>query len=103
MAGRADASGPVDVDPEVTLASELRLARVQPDPDPHGAPRKTPLCLLGRGHDVVGAGERTEESVAVCGDFDPAVTGEGLAHEGAVLLDVLVVLLGHLGQLQCQV
>ena len=45
----------------------------------------------------MGASEGAEERVALCVDLDPAVPGEGIAHEVAVLLKRLLVAIAQLG------
>ena len=91
MARRADPRRADDVEPEVALVADRRLAGVQPHPHPHRravGPRVGLERALGgdRGADgVPGAAERVEERVALRVDLRAAVGGERLAHDPAVV------------------
>src|SRR5688572_27219710 len=82
MARGHDASGPVDVDSNVSLPSGGRLAGVDADPHPkrHALrPRvrcERPLCRYGAGDRVIGARKGIEEGVTLRVDFTAAVLRE---------------------------
>ena len=88
--GRAEPRRAHDVEPQVALAAERRLAGVQAHPDADvGAVgpvvlRVRALRLDGCGDRVAGAREGEEERVALRVDLDAAVLREALAHQPAV-------------------
>ena len=66
------------VHPDVVVAGDARLARVQPHPDSHGhsarprARSKFPLGGDGRAHRIARAREHDEERVALGAELLPA-------------------------------
>ena len=86
---RAQPCGPHDVDPEVALAAERRLARVQTHPHADHVPvrpvldRVQPLRLDGRRDGVAGAREREEEGVALGVDLDATPVVEARRASGS--------------------
>ncbi len=85
--GRADARGADDVEAEVALLHDRRLARVQAHADADGGAlgpfvRRVRTLRLDRGRDRVAcAREREEERIALGIDLDPVRRHEGLADE----------------------
>jgi hypothetical protein len=101
-AGAAETRGAHDVEPEVALLADRRLARVQPDPHVHRDPawpvvRDVRPLHLGRRRDrVARAHEREEERVALRVDLDAVVRGERAAHEPPVIRQHLGVAVAQL-------
>jgi hypothetical protein len=85
VASRADACGPVDVEPDVSLVGHERLAGVDAHSDPKRLAGEGSLSLLRGGQGAARPRERDEESVALRVDLDAAVVLERLAREAAVL------------------
>ena len=82
---RRDAGAAVDVDPDVALCGDGRRARVQPHPHRDRPRRKGFLRRGGRGHGASGGWERDEERVTLRVDLDPALGGERVTQQAAVL------------------
>ena len=78
-----------DVEPQVALTAQSRLAGVQAHPDVDldavgpVVPGVRALRLDGRGDCVASARKREEERVALRVDLDAAALGEALAHSAA--------------------
>ncbi len=85
---RRDAGGPVDVDPDVVVAAERPLPRVQahPRPDVVRQPGEPALGLDRRGDSLRGVREHHEERVAGRADLDAAVVPHGPADHLRVLI-----------------
>ncbi len=95
VAGRGDPGRPMDVEPDILVASQSSLARVHPHPDPNGPvarPRvfaQLPLGGCGRGHRIRGRDEDGEERVAFRSDVDASVIADGFPEDVVVLLQNL--------------
>ena len=105
MAGRRDAGRAHDVQPEIALLADVRLAGVEPHAHAHRAPVRPLVVAEGalgvdRGRDCVARPrEREEEGVALRVDLRAAARAEGLAHEPPVVgRDVSVRLVAELLQ-----
>ncbi len=91
MAGGGDARRAHDVETEVALLADVRLARVEPHAYEHLAPARPfvvvecPLRVDRRGDCVARPREREEEGVALRIDLGAAVRAERLPHEPAVI------------------
>ena len=100
----AEPGGADDVEAEVPLAADRRLAGVQPHPHEDGAAVRPvvrgvgALHLDGRLDRVAGAREGEEERVALRVDLDAAALGERVAHQPAVVGEDAVVALAELLQ-----
>ncbi len=97
LAGGAEPRRSHDVEPEIPLAADGRLARVQAHPHPDDRAVR-PLVggvgalRLDRGRDsVAGAGEGEEERVALRVDLDAPALAEPLAHQPAVVAEDALV------------
>ena len=83
LRGRADASGADDVEADIALLREVRLARVQADPNAHGAivrplVRGVRALHVGRCSDgLASPREREKERVPLGVDLDAAGTKRG--------------------------
>ena len=64
MADGRDPGSLVDVEADVPLVGQLRLARVQSHAHPDRAARKCPLRIGGRSNRIRNTPERDEEGVA---------------------------------------
>lgn len=90
MGGRGDASGPVDIDPDIVVASELAFPRVETHADPHFGvfrPGVGRQCLLGCARTSDGlrsGGESEEEGISLRGNLDSPGFLHRLADEPAV-------------------
>jgi hypothetical protein len=90
-AGRRDPRGPHDVEPEVPLVADVRLARVETHPDAHLAGLGPRVAAQGAlrgdraGDRVPGARERVEERVALGVDLRAPGVAERLAHDPPVV------------------
>ena len=97
VAGRADARGADDVEPEVALVADRRLAGVQAHPDADLAALRPLVCrerALGRhrpGDCVPRARERVEERVALGVDLGATLVAEALAEQQPVVADDVAV------------
>ncbi len=93
-----------DVETEVALAADGRLAGVQPHPDEDGAALRPVVSGVGalhlhRGLDrVAGAREGEEERVPLRVDLDAAALGERVAHQPTVVGEDAVVAVTELLQ-----
>ncbi len=91
VAGRGDARSAHDVEAEVALLPDVRLARMDPHAHEHlltAGPVVLVESSLGvdrRGDCVARPGEREEERVALRVDLRSAVRAERLAHEAPVV------------------
>ncbi len=87
----------VNAEPDVAVAADRRLARIDPDPDPEGDTRRPVVAgerplAFDRGLDgLVRPLEGDEERVAVGVDLAAAVRGENLAQEALMGREHLVV------------
>jgi hypothetical protein len=90
-AGGADTRRADDVEAEVALFSDCRLARVEPHPHAHVRVvgpvvlSQRALCVDGAGDRIPRPRERVEERVALRVDLAPAMLLERLAHDPAVI------------------
>ena len=97
VAGRADTRGPHDVEPEVALLADRRLARVEAHPHLDlGSVRplvlgERPLCRDRARDAVPRARERVEERVALGVDLGPALLAEVLPQQLPVIADDVTV------------
>ena len=85
VGGGGDPRGAVDVDADVALLRDDRLAGVQAHADADLAGLERLPRLRRRGDRLRGARERDEERIALRVDFDARVPRERLAQEAAVL------------------
>jgi hypothetical protein len=80
-----------DVDAQIPLVADVRLARVQPHADAHLAPvrpgvlAERALCRNGCVDRVAGTGEREEEGISLGIDLGAAGRAERLADEAAMV------------------
>src|SRR5918996_3579552 len=97
----AEPSGAYDVEAEVALLAEGRLARVEAHPHAHVFPARPSLLGVGplrrdrARHGITRAGEGEEQRVALRVDLDPAVGAVRLADDAAVLRNELAVALAQ--------
>jgi hypothetical protein len=97
MTGGADPRGAHDVQPEVTLLADRRLAGVQAHPHAHDRVLGPPMLgerLLrgdGRGDGVARTAEGIEEGVALRVDLGAGLGGKRIAHDSAVVADHVAV------------
>ena len=98
VADRRDARALVDVEPDVTLLGQSRLACVQPHSYLDGAAREGALAVAGSGDGVRGPRERNEEGVALGIDLDAVAFGDGRAKQPAVLVKCLRIVVTELVQ-----
>jgi hypothetical protein len=75
----------MDIDADVALLREERLARVQAHAHTNGTQAERRSSFPGRGECVRGLGKGNEERVALRVHFDTAVPGEGVAEYAPVL------------------
>jgi hypothetical protein len=87
-----------DVDPDVAVTGEPRLAGVDPDPDPERGRRERILRLPSRRDGVTGARECDEERVSLRIDLDARVARHHLPKEPAVLRQHLPVGVAELAE-----
>ena len=78
---RCDAGGVMDIEADVPLARQNRLAGVQPHPHSHGCRSQESLAELRRRRGVRRGAEDHEERVSLRVDLGPAVLRERLAEE----------------------
>ena len=83
--GRGDPRRAMDVDPDVALVGDDRLARVEPHADADRPVVERRLAVGGGGERVRCARERDEERVALRVHLDAAVPRERLAQDAPVL------------------
>ena len=81
----------MDVDADVALVGDDRLAGVDAHPDAERAAFERLASLGGRGRGVGGSGEGDEESVALRVDLDARVPGERVSQRPAMLGEELDV------------
>ena len=73
VTGRGDTCGTVDIDADVALFGDDRLAGVQAHADANRSPRQRIATLGCRCERLRSLGERDEKGVALCVDLYPAV------------------------------
>jgi hypothetical protein len=83
---RADARRPVDVDADVALAGQHRLACVHADAHAHDAGRQRCLALSGSSDGVGGLRKDIEERVTLGVHLNTTMSLEGFTQRSAVLL-----------------
>ena len=101
----------MDVEADVSLVGQPRLARVQPHPHPYRPVGKCTLAVRGGGDRVRRAGESDEERVALRVDLDALVVGKHGAESPPMLVQRLPVGVAelvqqprralHVGEQQC--
>ncbi len=84
--GRTDARGPRHVEPEVAVAGDLWLPRVQPHSSAYRAGEPA-LCIGRRSNGIARARERDEEGLRLAIDDDTAVRGDGIEQDAFVFGD----------------
>ena len=95
---RGDPRGAVDVEPDVPLVGDDRLARVNAHADADRPGRQRRLALLRGGQRITRARERNEERVALRVDLDPVVRGERCTKRAAMLAERVGVAVTELVQ-----
>ena len=93
MSRRRDPRRPVDVEADVVVVRNERLARVQAHANTDRCRRKARLRLSSTGDGVARRREDAEERISLRVDLDTAVGGKCPAQEGAVIGEGLRVLL----------
>ena len=84
MPDGGDPRGAMDVDPDVALVGDQRLAGMDPHPNPN-RPAERGLAVGRSGQRVAGPRERHEEGIALRVDLDATVPLEGVADDAPVL------------------
>jgi pimeloyl-ACP methyl ester carboxylesterase len=95
VADSGDPRALVDVEADVTLLGQPRLARVQPHPHPYRPVGKCTLAVRGGGDGARRAGECDEQRVTLCVDLDALVVGKRRAETPPMLLQRLPVILAE--------
>ena len=99
MTGGRDSSGPVNVEPCITLVRGERLARVDSDPNPNRPLRGQSNLRLDCPRECVGRlRESNEEGIALGVDFDTAVALEDRPQQASVPCQRVRILLAELLQ-----
>src|SRR5262245_61544871 len=96
MSRGGDPRGAVDVDPDVALGRERRLAGMEAHAHFHGSHRERALGLGRRLDRIARALEGDEETVSLRADLDPAPAGDRLADQAPVLAEHVLVALAEL-------
>ncbi len=97
-----DPRRPMDVDPDVALVRDPRLAGMDAHSHPNRAFREHGLRLRGARRRVAGPLEGDEERVALSVHLDPAVTLERVAQDATVLRQDPRVAIAQLVEQACR-
>jgi hypothetical protein len=85
VARSGDPCRSVDVDPDIALVGDDRLAGMEADPHPDRPGLERLLTVRRRRERVFRAGERHEEGIALGVDLDTVVAGERFAEDSPVI------------------
>ena len=88
----------VHVEADISLFGQLRLARVEPHPHAYRPVGKCALAVCSGSDSVRRAGERDEERVTLCVDFDALVLGERRAETPPMLVQCFSVVVSEIVQ-----